>query len=329
MKMNKIENLLHEEKTRMSEVTAPENMEARLRIALSTAAPKKIAFINWMSGSRIAVAVLAVMLVVAGNQYHALAYYGKTLLGFDRVVDGKLGKLNQEGWGQALGEQVKLADGSMLTVDGLMSDENQFILYYTLSHPSGLVSEDSKNRFLPNGIKGFGTDSRSLTETWGLGKDQTEIKGIITFEPVSPLAKKLTLSFWEDTPSGDQRQEGHLTFHFHPDEAMPTKIKQTIQQTVAIDDSSIIFGSITATPTMTVVEGTLPEENRKLFDQVNHGVELVANGNQVTLNRSDININQSQNGYTFTLRYDPLPEDLRSVQLVLEENGEIIEIPIK
>ncbi|RIX52796.1 DUF4179 domain-containing protein [Paenibacillus nanensis] len=328
--MNKIvESLLHEEKTRIQEVTAPENMEARLRTALSTAAPKRIAFRKkGMGGLKIAAAVLAVMLLVAGNQYRALAYYGKTLLGFDRVADGTLDKLNQEGWGQELGEQVKLADGSMLTLDGLMSDENQFILYYTLSHPDGLVQEDAKSRFLPTGIKGFRTEAKSQSETWGPGRDRTEIKGIITFDPVSPLAKKLTLTYWEDTANGDQRQEGHVTFPFHPDEAMPTMIKQSIQ-TVAAQGSSIIFGSITATPTMTVVEGTLPEENRKLFGQINHGVELVANGDRVTLHRSDIHINESKNGYTFTLRYDPLPEKLHSVQLVLKENGETIEIPLK
>lgn len=324
--MNNIENLLYEEKTRMSGLTAPENMETRLRKALSTAAPKR-AFRNRMSGWRIAVAVLAVMLV-AGNQYHALAYYGKMLFGFDRVVNGTLDELIQKGWGQSLNEQVKLVDGSVLTVNGIMSDENQFILYYTLSNPNGLADEDM-NRFLPARIKGFRTDSRMQTGNSELSKDRTETKGVLTYEPVSPLAKKLTLSYWEDLPNGGQRQEGHLTFPYHPDEAMPTKIKQSIHQTLIVDDSSAIFGSITATPTMTLIEGTIQKENHELFSQVLGGVELVANGRQVFRIRGDINIKPSKNGYIFTLRYDPLPENLKSVQLVLKENGETLEIPVK
>ncbi|WP_158289559.1 DUF4179 domain-containing protein [Paenibacillus flagellatus] len=325
--MNEVEHWLHEEKTRTRELAAPEDMEARLRAALSNAAPKTRAWRSRMSGWRIAAAVFAVLLV-SGNQYHALAYYGKTLLGFDRVVDGTLGKLNQEGRGQAVGEQVELADGSLLTVDGLMSDENQLILYYTRSGLTGL-EEEGRNGFIPIGVKGFRTDSAMQTGSWGPSKDRTEIKGIVTFEPVSPLAKKLTLSFWDDTAKGEPRREGRLTFSYRPDEAMPTRIKQTLHRTVAMDDSSIVFGSITATPTMTLVEGTIPKENRALFDQVLNGAEIVANGNPVTRHRGDISLNPSHNGYTFALRYDPLPDNLTSVQIVLKDMGETIDIPMK
>lgn len=324
--MSNIEDRLLKEQARLSELSAPEDMEARLRQVLNAAVPRRKAIGNIKNSWKIAAAVLVAVMLFAGNQYHALAYYGKILLGFDGVVNGTLSELSEQGKGQALDEQVKLADGTVLTINGIMSDENQFILYYTLSHPNGLANEDW-NRFLPIRIKGFRTDSNIQSGASNPSKDRTETKGMATFEPVSPLAKKLTLDYWEELSKRDQRQEGHLTFPYHPDEAMPTKIKQSINETLSVNDTSITFGSITATPTMTLIEGTFPAEYAKQFSQVLNGVELLANGKPVAQLRNEFHL--SQNGYAFTIRYDSLPENLQSTQLVLNEYGQKVEIPIK
>lgn len=97
----------------------------------------------------------------------------------------------------------------MLTINGLMSDENQFILYYTLSNPNGLRSRDG---FDPIGIRGFQTDSQNILggATSGPTGGVTETKGYVAFDPVSPLAKKLTLSYWYKLPESYQLREGKL-----------------------------------------------------------------------------------------------------------------------
>jgi hypothetical protein len=324
--MNNIEIRLWEEKARLNELSAPEDMEARLRNALNTANPRRKA--KWYShGSwRTAAAVIAFILF-AGNQYHALAYYGKIMFGFDGIVNGALSELNEQGKGQALDDQVTLSDGTVLSVNGIMSDENQLILYYTLSHPNGFAEADT-NQFQPVRINGFRTDSMFTTGASGPSEDGTETKGILTFDPVSPLAKKLTLYYWEDIPNSDQRLERHLTFPYHPDEAIATTVKQPIQQTVAIDNGTITFGSIIATPTMTLIEGTVKIENDNNFGQVTNGVELFVNGESIPQLRGEAHRTQN-GGYVFTLRYDSLPINLQSIQLVLKKNRDIVEIPVK
>lgn len=324
--MSKIEDRLLEEKLRLSELSTPQELEARLRKALNAAVPRRRAIRNVKSGWRIAAAVLAVTLF-AGNQYHALAYYGKTLLGFDRVVNGTLGELIKQGKGQTLDEQVQLADGTVLTVDGIMADENQFILYYTLSNPNGLPNDGS---FLPTRLKGIRTDSQIQTNSWGPTEERTETKGYLTFEPVSPLAKKLTLSYWEELPDSDQRREGQILFPYHPDEAMPTKIKQSVNETLTVESQTITIGTITATPTMTLIEGTLQNQqlNKDFLDEVVlNGIDLIANGDSIPLSRGDVH--RTQDGMAFSLRYDSLPENLHSVQLILKKTGDTVQIPVK
>ncbi|KRE30259.1 DUF4179 domain-containing protein [Paenibacillus sp. Soil522] len=315
--MSNIEDRLLEEKVRLSELSAPEELEARLRKALNTVDPRSKAKWNVKRNWRIAAAVLAVMLF-ASDHYHALAYYGKTLLGFDEVVNGTLSELNEQGKGQTLNEQALLPDGTKLTINGIMSDENQFILYYTLNNPNGLRNYDI---FYPLEIKGFQTDSQFQSGGSGPIEGRTETKGFITFEPVSPLAKELTLTFRGERPGNDQIRE--ITFPYRPDEAMLTKIKQSVN--ITINNQPITIGTITATPTMTLIEGTLQVENEQLKQAVRNGIDLIANGDSVPL-FSDA---WTPRTGAFSLQYDVLPENLQSLQLIFKKTGDTVQIPVK
>lgn len=313
--MSYIEERLTE--AELSGIKAPEDMEARLRRALEAASGSKIKKAGVKTSWKMAAAIIAITLFAAGNQYHALAYYGKTLLGFDGMLADTLSELSNKGKGQSLNEQVGLIDGTTLTINGLMSDENQIIVYYTLNNPSG-IQNGGTEQFMPVEIKGFRTKSKYTSGGANTYKDGTEVKGFITFEPVSPLAKKLTLSYWEKTPGKADRRKGEITVPYHPDEAMATRIKQTIDQSIKADSSSINFANITATPTMTIIKGTVEIENQKQLDRALHGVELAANGAPVAMTGSLIE-RQDDGSLDFTLKYDALPENLQSLQLSLKE----------
>jgi len=319
--MSNVEDRLLEEKVRLNELSAPEELEARLRLALNNAVPSRKTKWKIKRSWTIAAAVLAIMLF-AGNQYHALAYYSKMLFGFDKAIYDTLSELDKQGKGQELNEQFQLEDGTTLTINGLMSDENQFILYYTLSNPDGLRSYDG---FDPIGIKGFQTDSSNIKRgaTSGPTGGVTETKGYVAFDPVSPLAKKLTLSYWYKLPESDQRQEGQVTFPYRPDEAMPTKIKQSVN--VTVNDQTITIGTITATPTMTLIEGTLALENDHLKQAVLNGIDLIANGDSVPIFSSSWQYTTGD----FSMEFDALPENLHSLQLIVKKTSETVQIPVK
>ncbi|WP_339320034.1 DUF4179 domain-containing protein [Paenibacillus sp. FSL R10-2734] len=311
---NNIEQRLADEKTRMESITAPEELEMRLRNALNSAPAKrskKIAPI-W----KIAAVVLLVT-VISGQNYNAFAYYGKQLFGFDELLQGTtLQQLNNKGMGQNVNKKITLLDGTDLTINGIMADANQFIMYYTLANPNGL-DDMSVDTFRPSQISGFLTDSNVVSGTSLINEDHTEIKGTMSFDSVNPFSKKLTLHFWQQLEENGQMSEGTVTFPYNPNEAMQTQIKQSINKKIKVDKGTITFKSITATPTMTVIRGKLNVDN---FDRVNlglHGIQLLANGAQVEILGSG---NQtSVGGRTFDIRFDTLPKDLHSLQLVVKE----------
>ncbi|SDN87158.1 DUF4179 domain-containing protein [Bacillus sp. OK048] len=309
--MDNLEKRLAEEKKLLDSIQAPDELEMRLRSALHHAPKKTKRYtFRWK-----AAAVALFFIILMGFQYNAFAFYGKKLLGFDEVMDGSLKELNEKGMGQIVEKKTKLEDGTELMINGIISDSNQLVVYYTLSNQKGI--DDSLNEtFRISRISGILTNSNAEGGVSILNDEHTEIKGKISFEPVSPFSKKLNLSFWQPLQN-DQMIEGSIAIPYNPNKAMATEFKQSLKKTFKVDKGTITFHSITASPTMTIIKGTLNVENYSRVDSPLHGIELIANGKPIDLMGSGST--SSLRGRTFDIRYDTLPKQLDSLELVMKE----------
>ncbi|RYD05781.1 hypothetical protein N752_07765 [Desulforamulus aquiferis] len=92
--LNNIEELLKKRKDQLDQLEVPEELETKLRSALVKS--KKPRIRGW--AIRVAVACLAV-LVISYN-FSTFAYYGKSLVGYDNVMNGALKELNELGKGR-------------------------------------------------------------------------------------------------------------------------------------------------------------------------------------------------------------------------------------
>ncbi|MDQ1143974.1 hypothetical protein QE429_000801 [Bacillus sp. SORGH_AS 510] len=307
--MKRVEEQLMDEKKRLDSIIVPEDLEARLRNALTPVPQRsKRKAPMWMF-----IAVALLFMSIVSYQYNAFAYYGKKIFGFDEVISGPLKQLNNEGMGQIIEKKTKLKDGTDFIINGIMTDANQFILYYTLKNPNGIEEDMS---FHLSKLTGFLTNSYAVSETAISNPDQTEVKGTMSFEPVSPFSKTLTLHYIQQLDNNKMTAES-ISFSYNPNQALQTEIKQSIKKTFKVDKGTITFNSITATPTATVIKGSLNVED---FDRVESswdGIELLANGRAIPMQGSGTTTGFT--GRTFELRFDPLPKQLDSLQLVIKE----------
>ncbi len=303
--MREIEKELLKRKKQLDTVTAPDELEERLRQALDTVPLTKQRKPKWP------IALVALLfLSIVGYNYNGFAYYGKRIMGFDDLMSGTLAELNEEGMGQTIGKTVLLEDGTEFTVDGIMTDANQLILYYTLSN----TKETDDFPFMT--ITGFLTNSHQGGGMSIIDEEKSEIKGQMSFEPVSPFAKKLTLEFSKWTQEG-KWIEGTISFPYDPNKAMQTEIQQKIKKTVKVDKGTITFKTITATPTATIIKGTINVENLSRVRLPFEKTELLANGKSVEMIGGGSS--SSLGGTTFDLRFDVLPKKLDSLELVVKE----------
>lgn len=312
--LNDIEKRLAEEKARYDKITAPDEMEARLRNALSekTIPTRKRVTPIWKLA-----AVAIIFMIFVGYNYNAFAFYGKKLLGFDEVISGTLKDLNEEGMGQLVDKSTKLPDGTILTIDGVMTDENQLIMYYTLTNQNGFDDPSAIHNIHLSEITGFLTRSSMNSGMSLIDETGTEVKGTYSFDPVSPFSKKLTLHFRAPNLEGSMKQ-GEIRFPYNPNKAMQTQMKQSIKKTVDVDKGTIQFISILATPTSTVINGRLNVDNFGRLPFAFSGINLIANGEEVNQLGSGFR-SLLRGGYNFELKFDALPSELTTLDLVVEQ----------
>jgi len=309
--MDNIERNLLEEKKRIDNLEAPRELESRLQTALQTSSERTWKLKIWPT----IVAALVLMMFV-GYNFNAFAYYGKKILGFDDILSGTLRDLNEAGMGQEVDKTYPLGSGAELTINGIMSDENRMIVYYIITRQKGL-QDSSRDIFQPQKITGFFTSSHYEGGGGMFNETRTEYKGTMDFEPVSPFSKKLTLHYWESTENGQLKEES-ISFPYDPNKAMPTNIKQSIKKTVKVDKGTIKFDSIVASPTLTVIKGSINVTNFDRADLTLHGIELIANGKPVDIMGSGSGTTLL-GGREFDIRFDTLPQPLDSLVLNVKE----------
>ncbi|WP_400242108.1 DUF4179 domain-containing protein [Niallia sp. JL1B1071] len=305
--MNSMEQKLIEEKKKLTNITAPPELEQRLTKALYTKQVKFFPFKKWFLLS-----AAIILFIFITYQSSTFAYYGKKLLGFDTIMTQSLKDLNEDGFGQSIEQAHMLQNGTELTINGLVSDENRLVVYVTLTNENGLSNELS-SIFNPQEITGFFTNAKIGGSVFEINDANTKMTGILNFDPVSAFSKKLKLQYyyWKNDT---EIIEGAVTFPYNHKEALQTKMKQSINKKIKVDKGTVNFKTITATPTQTVIEGTFNVEN---YDRLSHGfdgVELIVNGQPLPLEGYSSSSSFGKNN-AFSIEYGGLPKDVDSLEI--------------
>ncbi|MTI54902.1 DUF4179 domain-containing protein [Geosporobacter ferrireducens] len=308
--MRDLEELLRQRQKDLENLEAPPILEERLRGALSAKKRKN---------NRGLVAVLLICLFLVSYNFDTLAFYGKRILGFEELMWGTLKDLNELGEGQPVNESYTFGNGVTITLDGIMVDDNQLLAFYTIKDPSGKVDQVRSYTVEYRGIFGKYT----MRSGQGiLNEDNTEFKNIDSFEP--PKAFEKTLKFYFPLKYGDTYEEGMIEIKLDRRKAMGFMIKDKIRQTITVDGTHIHFDTITATPTQTVITGSVGSR----FDLVKEAIsgertrvqvltELYADGKKIEQTGSGMSTTLER--ITFDVIFDALPKGVKKLEIKLAE----------
>ncbi|WP_114384321.1 DUF4179 domain-containing protein [Paenibacillus prosopidis] len=313
--MKTIEERLQEYKQNLNIVKAPQDLEDRLRKALEPVPAKKRT--KNRATTWVAATAAALLLIVGTYQYPAFAYYGGKLFNKIELSSLNFSELAEQGYGQTVNKSKTLDDGTVITINGVIADDNALLMYYTIDRPAGSVfTENSSFLYDVSKMQGFLTDSDPKEGIGNYSKDETQYEGVYKFEPVSPFSRTLTVTFSELQDNG-KRASYPISFKFEANKAMNSMLKQDISQSVRVDQGTVHYDSITASPTSTIVKGHYKMEDGEyprfpgLIKLYVNGTEVKAWGMQQSSNEDGIP--------GFELEFDVLPTDkIETVELVLE-----------
>lgn len=216
----------------------------------------------------------------------------------------------EQGYGQMVNKSETLEDGTVITIHGVIADDNALSMYYSIDRPTGSIFDDSGSfRYGVVKMQGFLTDSQARGGGGNHSKDETHYDGVYKFQPVSPFSRTLTVTFdeWLDN--------GELVFHpisfkFKANKAMKSMVKEDLSISVPVDQGTVHYDSITASPTSTIVKGHYEMDDEAYLRYL--GItKLYVNGTEV---KSSIMRSDSRG---FEIEFDVFPTDkIESVQLV-------------
>ncbi|MGG3283807.1 DUF4179 domain-containing protein [Paenibacillus solani] len=317
--MRTIEEKLHEHKQSFNRVQAPPELEGRLRNALQNVPVKprkRNKALLWVAS-----AAAALILIAGMYQYPAFAYYGAKLLDRNELISLSFSEVAEQGYGQTVNKSKKFDDGSVITINGVIADDNAFLIYYTIDFPAGsrIGPEDRSSHYNVDKLHGFLTDSDPKAGYGNYINDGSQYKGVYKYEPVSPFSRTLTATFskWQDN---GEKASNTISFNFEANKAMKNIVKQKISKSVAVDQGTVHYDTITASPSSTIVRGHYELENKGnpwFFAKT----KLLVNGTEVKF------WGMSSSSYVktgfpgFELEFDVLPTDkIETIELVLENS---------
>ena len=289
---------LDEKRKELEQLQTPAEFEARLRSKLAEVPSKKKRLSPWL----IVAAVFCI--AFASWNYPALAFYGKTLFGYEELMTESIQQLNEEGYGQQINKSIELEDGTVITIEGIMSDLNQFDLYYSIKGDGNEVF----NEMMFNEVTGLFTNASAESGIF----DPTVNKGVQQFESVNAFAKNLTLHFMY------QNKQYKLEFPYDAGKAVPTTIKQHLNKTFTFDFGAVKFKELYATKGTTRIEGTLKEQTDRRIQYDLSQIILVADGKELTMLSSGME-SRVPTGYQFDINYEVLPKYIKSLAIEIRQ----------
>lgn len=317
--MNEAEIVLRRQKEAIDREEVPAEMEERLRDTLMGRRKQLSRRMNWK------VTAAAALLIFSLLGYHAdtLAYYGNKLLGYDQIMTGALRELNELGKGQPVGRSYTFRNGTTVTLDGIMLDGNQTLVFYTVGTPAGNADKVNVDPFLT--IKGMLGEYRMESASGITNETNTETKYIALFPPPYFFEKNLELRF--SLAADEERENGFIKFTLDRRRAMGYTLKKAVNQTIVADGTSIRFETISASPMSTVLRGTIQTPLELTVDQIRGErifpgeleISLLADGKEIA--RRSGGMTTDLKGITFKQEFDALPDGLRELEARLVRFG--------
>jgi hypothetical protein len=268
--MKNLKEELRIKKAEIDDIEVPDELEDRLRNAIGRAEKgKNTRNKGRFTRYRAMIAAALVIVFLGAYNYDALAYYGKKIMGYDRIVEGSIKELNDMGRGQEINKTYTFKDGSQVTLSGIMLDENQLVVLYRVKADS----EEKVVDFLDCEIRGAVKKYMHHSGYGQLSDDRKEAVYLQKFDAPDFYEKTLTFSTTLSDKGVHTGETGTITFSLDRNKAMMRVVKQDINQTVDMDGLKVTLKSITATQMSTVLEGHIDtSKSDSKFNFTNSGL---------------------------------------------------------
>lgn len=306
-----VEEALYKKKDEVEMLEIPDNMEQKLRDALS----KKSIRLP-ISG----IAGVLIFALIFSYSFDVLAYYGKKITGYDKIMSGSIKKLNEDGRGQEINKSCVFSNGVEVTLAGIMFDGEELVAFIKIHNTKDKLSSNIPLCTL-KGLKPSGYSRKS--EQIVFNDDYTAVVKE-SFEAPKFYEKWMKIDIVYTNSGMSEIQS--IPFTLNRNEAIKQEIKEDIGKQVLIGDYNIKFDYISASRMSTKINGKIIPLNDNVakgfnksnnfgdFEGPNLVFDIAANGENV-IRSTGARSSSSGGDISFTNESEAMPEGLRILEL--------------
>lgn len=311
--MERIREALEDKKNEYGDLKAPSGFEDIIREKLKESRYKSKRL------SILRIASILVMIVVISYNSSTLAFYGRTLMGYENVMNDTLMGLSQLGEGQVIDKEVIFPDGVRLRLDMIMLDGNGVVIFYSIYDPTNKVDVENVN--ISTSIKGLFYNPGYGGHGEYIQDENTQKWVIISSDSPNFFNQKLTIGLNYHNNSTYYYEE--LSFKLDRSQAVGRTIKFNVNKNIELFGRNILIDKISASSVSTILRGSLQnigslavdifKGDRVFYDELE--MSLFADG--VEIDRLGAGISTNLKGTNFSVRFDAIPEDTKEIWVVL------------
>ncbi len=154
---------------------------------------------------------------------------------------------------------------------------------------------------------------------------ESAVRYMASFKPPVFFEKKLNFCF--SLKEGETIESGSISFSLDRNKAMGYSLKKELSEQISVEKANIRFESLQASPTKTLLTGTIQDIVELGMDQITGErmrpyqmeVKLLADGRNIPLQEAGMSTDIK--GITFHFAYDALPPEVKQIQIYLERFG--------
>lgn len=311
--LDNLERLLIEEKEKLEKIEIPDNMEDRLRLSLDKIPAKK------KKGFHLKSAAIIIIVLLLSYNIDTLAFYARKLVGYEYIMDGTLNQLNEMGKGQTVNKSYVFSDGVELVLDGVMLDDNNLVVFYTINDPE----KDAQNKDINVYIRGSFSGTFSGGGSGIVSSDGSRMSWVISTDR-APKVFERTITLDLGYRHEDETHEtGEISFKLDRNQAVGKSLKININKKLDIGNRSLRISTMVASPTTTVVRGEIQNLLELASDRITDNVmrpeniqmELIVDGKNIPVKAGGLSTDHK--GSNFYITFDALPAEAKYINLKL------------
>lgn len=339
--MGNVEHELKNKKVEIDNIEIPDELENRLRAALNcckTQEAKTRIRAPWLVRRWALTAALVFVVLFGAMNYDVFAYYGKKILGYDEITYGSMKDLNYMGMGQEINKAYTFKNGTVVSLDGVMLDDNKLAIMYSVKG----INEEAVGDYSVEPLTGYFGRYYMRSGQGIFNEEKDEVRWVQEYETPWMFDRSLTFNIMSRTDDVSKGEIGRISFKLDMNKAIKRTVKCDINKTVDFQGMKYNFTSLSATPMSVVIEGNIElssENDRKLFTSQdlmgtrrNLHVELletyIKDGKTETeiLQGGISGMSSSMEGITFKYEFDGLKPDIKQLELNIVKFEDMREI---